>query len=167
MRDQPHHKPLDASAFFADGRSSRPRVADTVAREDPGPDPFLLEGRVDGRYVERFPFPITRGDLQRGRERYEIFCAVCHDRTGSGGGMVVRHGYNRPPTYHQDRLRAVPPGYLFDVISNGVATMPPYRKLIGPRDRWRIIAYVRALQRSQHATLADVPPTRRRELESR
>jgi hypothetical protein len=121
-------------------------------------------GRVVPGYSNEFPFPITREVLDRGQERFDVYCSVCHGRLGMGNGMVVQRGYRRPPSYHIDRLRQAPVGYLFDVISNGFGAMPDYADQVSPRDRWAVIAYIRALQLSQNATLADVPPDEQREL---
>jgi mono/diheme cytochrome c family protein len=112
-------------------------------------------------YVNTFPFPIDEAALDRGQERYNIYCSVCHGRTGDGLGMIVRRGYRKPPSYHDDRLRQAPAGYFFDVITNGFGAMPDYSAQISPEDRWKIIAYIRALQLSQQATVADVPPDKR------
>jgi mono/diheme cytochrome c family protein len=109
-------------------------------------------------YTTMFPFPIDRAALDRGEERFNIYCSVCHGRLGDGQGMIVKRGYKQPPTYHQDRLRQVPAGYIFDVISNGFGAMPDYAAQISVDDRWKIVAYVRALQLSQQGTTADVPP---------
>ncbi|HKY05989.1 MAG TPA: cytochrome c [Blastocatellia bacterium] len=117
-------------------------------------------------FATTFPFPVTKEVMDRGEERYNIFCSVCHSRTGDGLGMVVRRGYRRPPSLHDDRLRQAPPGYLFDVITNGFGAMPDYAAQITPRDRWAIVAYIRALQLSQQGTLADVPPEERDKLNS-
>lgn len=117
-------------------------------------------------FATTFPFPVTKEVMDRGEERYNIFCSVCHSRTGDGLGMVVRRGYRRPPSLHEDRLRQAPPGYLFDVITNGFGAMPDYAAQLTPRDRWAIIAYIRALQLSQQGTLADVPPEERDKLNS-
>ena len=106
--------------------------------------------------VSELPFPVTQAVLDRGQERYNIYCAPCHDATGSGNGLVVQRGYPKPPTYHSDRLRNVEAGYFFDVMTNGFGRMPDYRAQITPRDRWNIVAYIRALQLSQHASKADV-----------
>ena len=113
-----------------------------------------------------FPFAITRDDLDRGQERFDIYCAPCHGRTGEGNGMVVQRGFKRPPTYHQDRLRQVPVGYLFDIITNGFGVMPDYRAQVTVEDRWRIIAYMRALQLAESATIADIPADEMKKLES-
>lgn len=117
-------------------------------------------------FVTVFPFPVTKEVMDRGEERYNIFCSVCHSRTGDGNGMVVRRGYRKPPSFHEDRLRQAPVGYYFDVITNGFGAMPDYSAQITARDRWAIIAYLRALQRSFQGTPADVPPDQRDRLNS-
>jgi mono/diheme cytochrome c family protein len=161
MHDQPKYRPGRASSFFADGRASRPLVADTVARGHLDDDTLLATGKSGDAFADQFPFPVTRAELQRGQERYNIYCSPCHDRTGSGGGMIVLRGYRRPPAFHIDRLRQQPAGYFFDVITRGFGVMPSYAEQIPVHDRWAIVAYVRALQLSQHATLDDVPPAER------
>jgi mono/diheme cytochrome c family protein len=161
MHDQPKYQPLARSRFFADGRASRPAVEGTVARGELDSDPVVVTGRTADGFVERAPLPLTEGLLRRGRERFDIFCAVCHDRVGNGGGMIVLRGFRRPPSFHVDRLRQQPDGYLFDVVTRGFGVMPSYATQIPIADRWAIVAYVRALQLSQHATLADVPPAER------
>jgi mono/diheme cytochrome c family protein len=165
MHDQPRFKPYARSDFYADQRSARPLVEDTVARGELRADAALNTGKADGKPVDSFPFAITAEVMARGHERFDIYCSPCHGRTGAGDGMIVRRGYRRPPTFHQDRLRQVPPGYVFDVITNGFGAMPDYSAQVSVADRWAIIAYVRALQRSQHATVADVPPAGRPALE--
>jgi len=164
MHDQPRYKPLAGSPFFEDGRASRPPVAGTVPRGHARTDEHLYAGKVNGRLAETFPFPITRSVLERGRERYDIFCAPCHGRDGYGEGMIVQRGFRRPPSFHTDRLRQAPVGHFFDVITNGFGTMASYASRIRPEDRWAIVAYIRALQLSQNATLQDVPPAERRRL---
>ncbi len=166
MHDQPKYKPLKASAFFEDGRASRPLVPDTVARGHLDDDDLLYAGKSDGTFADTFPFPVTGQVLQRGQERYNIFCSPCHDRVGNGSGMIVLRGYRRPPSMHIDRLRQQPAGYFFDVITHGFGVMPNYAQQIAPRDRWAIVAYVRALQLSQHAALADAPPAEQLLLQS-
>jgi hypothetical protein len=166
MYDQPRYDPLQASDFFGDGRSARPPVEGTVARGHLRLDRHLYEGMVDGKLAETFPFPVSREVLLRGRERFDIYCAPCHDRSGSGQGMVVKRGYKQPPSYHIDRLRQAPPGYFYDVITRGFGQMPSYAPQVDPEDRWAIVAYVRALQMSQSATLADVPKADREKLEA-
>jgi mono/diheme cytochrome c family protein len=149
MHNQPRYEPLERSAFFANGSSARPLVEGTVARGTLFEDEALFTGKVNDVPVAEMPFPITQADLDRGQERYNIYCAPCHDRTGNGRGMVVQRGYRQPPSFHIDRLKTAEPGYIFDVITNGFGAMPDYRAQINVRDRWRIIAYIRALQLSQ------------------
>jgi hypothetical protein len=156
MHLQPKYKPEEPSSFFDDGRSERQPVPGTVARGHLEADELLYHGKVDGRVADEFPFPITREDLQRGRDRFEIFCAPCHDYTGSGRGMIVQRGFQQPPSYHIDRLRQVPVGHFFDVITNGYGAMRGYASQVPVKDRWRIAAYIRALQLSQSAKLADL-----------
>ncbi len=159
MHDQPKYKPLAATSFFNDGRASRPLIEDTVARGHLNENTELYAGKnAAGKPVEAFPVAVTTELVQRGRERFNIYCTPCHDHTGSGHGMVVRRGFKQPPSYHIDRLRQAPVGYFFDVITNGFGAMPDYRQQVDVNDRWAIIAYIRALQKSQQATLADVPP---------
>lgn len=165
MHVQPKYKPLDASTFFDDGRSARPAVPGTVARGHLRTDEHYYTGRVHGMLVDTFPFPITPQVLQRGRERYSIYCTPCHDYTGSGHGMIVQRGFPAPPSYHLDRLRQAPVGHFFEVITNGYGAMYSYASRIPPEDRWAIVAYIRALQLSQHATLDDVPASQRSPLE--
>jgi len=112
-----------------------------------------------------FPFPVTAEVMARGRERFDIFCSACHGLAGQGDGMIVRRGFRRPTSFHDDRLRQVPPGYVYDVITNGFGAMPDYATQIPVEDRWAIVAYVKALQRSQHATIDDVPGGERARLD--
>jgi mono/diheme cytochrome c family protein len=155
MHDQPKFEPLEAAAMFNDRLSARPLVEGTVARGQLGEDEHFYTGRVNGAPAEAFPYPVTKEMMDRGQQRYDVFCAPCHDRTGSGRGMVVRRGYRQPPSFGDPRLRAVPPGYFFDVMTNGFGVMPDYRAQIPPADRWAIAAYIRALQ---HAHAMDNPP---------
>ena len=161
MHDQPRYEPLEASSFFADGRSARPLVAGTVARGDLREDEHFYTGKSDGAVVETFPFPVTREVFERGQERYTIFCSPCHDQVGNGEGMIVQRGFRRPSSFHIDRLREAPVGYFFEVITNGFGAMYDYADRIPPRDRWAIIAYIRALQLSQNASINDVPAQER------
>ena len=159
MHDQPKYKPLAASAFFPDGQSARPLIADTVARGHLDDDLEFYSGKTAaGKLLDVFPLAVTTDVLQRGRERFNIYCSPCHDRTGSGRGMVVRRGFKQPPSLHVERLVQAPPGHFFDVMTNGFGAMPDYRSQVAPADRWAIVAYIRALQRSQQATLADATP---------
>jgi hypothetical protein len=164
MHRQPKYKPLDPSPFFDDQRSERPAVPGTVARGQLRIDEHLYTGKVNGVLVDTFPFPISRQDLERGRERYDVYCSPCHDHTGSGHGMIVQRGFPAPPSYHIDRLRSAPVGHFFDVISNGYGTMHSYAARVQSGDRWRIAAYIRALQLSESATLNDVPEQERPKL---
>jgi mono/diheme cytochrome c family protein len=157
MHNQPKYRGLRASAFFDNGSSARPLVDGTVARGTLQTDDVFFTGKNGEALATELPFPVTEAVLNRGEERFNIYCTPCHDRTGSGRGMVVQRGYRQPPTFHQDRLRTVEIGHFFDVMTNGFGVMPDYRAQISPRDRWNIAAYVRALQLSQHAATADVP----------
>jgi mono/diheme cytochrome c family protein len=157
MHDQPKYIPLRESTFFADGRSSRPQVPGTVAREQLHEDTLLYTGKVDGADATVFPFVVDEAVMARGQQRYDIYCSPCHGRTGIGDGMVVRRGYRPPPTLHADRLRLAPVGHFFDVMTTGFGAMPDYAAQIRAEDRWAIVAYIRALQLSEHATPADVP----------
>ena len=158
MHDQPKYKPFAHSSFWPDQRSVRPLVDGTIARGKLKTDTKMWKGRnTDGTFVTELPVPVTKALLVRGQARYNIYCTPCHDRTGSGEGMIVQRGYKQPPSFHDARLRAVPDGYFFQVMTNGFATMPAYAAQVPARDRWAIVAYIRALQLSQNATVADVP----------
>jgi mono/diheme cytochrome c family protein len=164
MHDQPKERPFRGTSFFRDGRSARPQVAGTVARGELDVDDHFYRGKVDGKPAETFPMTITAAILARGHERFDIYCSPCHGRVGDGDGMVVARGMRRPPSFHIERLRKSPPGYFFDVITNGFGAMFDYSDRVKPADRWAIVAYVRALQLSQSATLDDVPPSERERL---
>jgi hypothetical protein len=164
MHVQPKYLPDDPTNFFGDGRSERPPVPGTVARGQLHLDELMYTGKVNGVVANEFPFPITAADLQRGRERFNIYCTPCHDYTGSGQGLIVQRGFPHPPSYHIARLRNAPVGHFYDVISNGFGAMYSYAARVSPEDRWRIAAYIRALQLSQHATLQDVPEAERQRL---
>jgi len=161
MHDQPKYIPLRESTFFNDARSARPFVPGTIARGQLREDTLLYTGKVNGADATVFPFPVDDKVMARGQERFNIYCSPCHGRTGLGDGMVVRRGYRRPPSYLDDRLLNAPVGHFFDVVSNGFGAMPDYAAQIRVEDRWAIAAYVRALQMSGHATLADVPADQR------
>ena len=155
MHNQPKYRGLRASAFFADGSSARPLVEGTVARGTLQDDEAFFTGKVDKVTVKELPFPVDEAVLNRGQERFNIYCSPCHDRTGSGNGMVVQRGYQRS----RRRFTSIgcgrrDVGYFFDVITNGFGAMPDYKAQIAPRDRWAIVAYIRALQLSQHAAAA-------------
>jgi len=144
-------KPQEENAFFADGRAMRTPVEGTVARGQTNLDTEYYEGKTaTGNLVPTIPVEVTREMLERGKDRYEVFCTPCHGGTGAGDGLVISRGYVPPQTYHQDRLRNVEDGYIYDVIANGIRNMPAYRRQIPVDDRWAIVAYVRALQLSQN-----------------
>jgi hypothetical protein len=157
MHDGPKVEPLEASAFYADGRGSRDPVPGTVARGRLGEDLAFLTGRdAAGNFLAALPLPVSRELLLRGRERYDIFCSPCHDRVGTGQGTIVRRGFKRPQTFHNDRLRQVPVGYLYDVMTNGFGQMPSYRAQVPAADRWAIAAYLKVLQWSQYAPAGEL-----------
>lgn len=167
MGEQPAYRPYQTSDFFADSTSARPVPADTVARGHLQDDALLFTGKdANGQDSTQFPYPMTREILERGRDRFSIYCVPCHGPAGDGDGVVVQRGFNPPPSYHTDRLRQAPVGHFFDVVSNGFGAMPSYASQIPVADRWAIIAYIRALQLSQYAPLADVPPDGQAVLES-
>jgi mono/diheme cytochrome c family protein len=157
MHNQPKYKPLRAATFFRDGASARPLVEGTVARGTLQEDEAFFTGKVGTALVKELPFAVDQAVLDRGEERFNIYCTPCHDATGSGRGMVVQRGYRQPPSLHDERLLKADPGHFFDVMTNGFGAMPDYRTVISPRDRWTIVAYIRALQLSQRATPAEVP----------
>jgi hypothetical protein len=152
MADQPKNKPLSPSEFFADGRSERPLIENTVARGALADDELFVP-----KDSNNFPVPINLELLERGEERYKIFCSPCHGLQGDGNGMVAMRGMKHPPSYHQDRLRQAPNGYFYDNITNGFGAMYGYSAQIPPRDRWAIIAYIRALQLSRNAKVSELP----------
>jgi hypothetical protein len=158
MHDQPRFKPLAKSDFYADMRSAREPVEGTVARGQLHEDSYFYTGKIGSNPGDSLPFPVTPQVLARGRERFDIFCAPCHSRLGDGNGTVPARGFPRkPPSLHIERLRKSPLGYFYDVMTNGFGIMPDYASQIPARDRWCIVAYIKALQLSQNATLADVP----------
>jgi mono/diheme cytochrome c family protein len=161
MHDAPRYEPYEKSDFFADGRSARPLVAGTVARGHLREDTPAATGKMGDLFVATAPVPVTVELLRRGQERYGIYCSPCHGLTGAGDGMVVRRGFRRPTSFHDPRLRAQPDGYIFDVVTKGFGAMPDYAAQVPVSDRWAVVAYIRALQLSQNATVADVPADRR------
>jgi mono/diheme cytochrome c family protein len=195
MARQPSYRPLTPSKFFPDDRSARPLVPGTVARGHLEADTVFYTGRsgktdkvaevrrviagmgqhplvaaallasAEDPYTAEFPIQVTKAVLERGRERFNIFCSACHGRTGDGDGIVKRRGFTPPPSYHIPRLREARPGYFFHVITHGYGAMPDHASQVPPRDRWCIAAYIRALQFSQNATRADVPPRELEQLE--
>ncbi|HTB14883.1 MAG TPA: cytochrome c [Bryobacteraceae bacterium] len=166
MHDQPRYKPLAGTAFFGDGRSARPVIEGTVARGHLRTDSVRYAGKVDGQDVDVFPFPITASDLERGQQRFNIYCSPCHSRIGDGNGIVVLRGFRQAASYHTDRLIKAPAGHFFDVITNGFGAMPSYASRVEPDDRWRIVAYIRVLQVSESATIQDVPADKRAQMEA-
>lgn len=164
MQNQPKLKPLDGSDFFSDGRGSRPRVPGTVARGHLNDDELLVSGNIKGKPANLFPFPVTESTLNRGRERFQIYCTPCHDRAGSGNGLVVRRGFPKPPSFHIDRLRQVPVGHIVNVIANGWGRMDSYGDRLSAEDRWAVAAWVRVLQRSQDTPVASLPAPERERL---
>lgn len=167
MYNQPRYKTYAEDPFFKDGASARPLPPHTVAQGQANLDTEYFQGKTgDGKLLEAFPMPVTREMLERGKERFEIYCSVCHGRTGEGNGMIVQRGFPAPPSYHIDRLRNAPPGHFYDVITNGYGVMYSYASRVEPADRWAIAAYIRALQLSRHATLDDVPPEEKAKLQT-
>lgn len=165
MHDAPKYEPLEQSDFFGDGLSARPLPAGTVARGHLRLDEHLYAGKVGGDFAPTFPFAVDREVLLRGKERFEIFCSPCHGRAGNGQGMVVQRGMKQPQTFHSQRLRDMPPGYFFDVMTRGFGVMYPYASRVPVHDRWAIVAYIRALQYSQNAPLQDLTEEDRRRLQ--
>jgi mono/diheme cytochrome c family protein len=166
MHDAPRYEAFEASATFADNRASRSAPVGTVPRGWLREDEALYTGKVAGQVVEQFPLAIARADLERGQQRFNIYCTPCHGRLGDGNGMVVQRGLRQAASFHQDRLRQEKAGYFFDVITNGFGAMPDYATQIPVRDRWLIVAYVRALQLSQHASVTDLPADQRAAIEA-
>jgi cytochrome c5 len=164
MHNQPKIKPQAANPFFPDDRGGRPIIAGTVWRSEPSGDAAYLTGTAGGQPVRQAPVPVSAAVLARGRERYDIFCSPCHDRVGTGHGMIVQRGYRQPPSFHIARLRQEADGYFFAAITNGFGVMPTYAQQVAVADRWAITLYIRALQLSQGATLADVPEAERARL---
>lgn len=164
MRDQARCDPYEANAFFDDGTCARQPPLNTIAHGSAENELELAGSGIDGQPVEDFPFPITRQVLSVGRDRYDGFCAPCHGISGYGNGMIVQRGFPAPPSFHTQRLRDVPPGYIVDVIANGFGRMFSYGDRVTPEERWAITAYIRALQLSQNATAADIPAEERSQL---
>ena len=157
MHNQPKFIPLRENTFYPDGRSARPVLEGTIARGQLEDDSLLYTGKINGQEIDQFPFAITAQDLARGRERFAIYCSPCHSLLGDGNGMIVQRGYKRPPSYHEARLLKVPVGHFFNVMTNGWGAMPEYASQVPVADRWRIAAYIRALQLSRTAKAGDVP----------
>jgi mono/diheme cytochrome c family protein len=166
MYNQPKARTYSASDFFTDGASARPIPANTVEFRDAREDETFFTGLTNRTLVAQLPVPLTSQLMQRGWERYEIYCAVCHGASGDGEGEVVQRGYPAPPTYHSERLRNAPIGHFYDVITNGYGVMYSYASRVEPEDRWAIAAYIRALQLSQHAAASDLMPSEKEQLET-
>ena len=164
MYDQPKYEPLEASTFFSDGLSARQPVPGTVARGQLRLDPHLYQGKVNGELATTLPLELNRKLLERGQERFNIFCSPCHDRAGQGNGMIVQRGLKPPPSLHEARLREAPIGHFFDTITNGFGVMYSYASRIPAKDRWAIAAYIRALQFSQNAPIDQLSEEDRRQL---
>ena len=168
MYDQPRYDPMEESDFgpFDDGRSARNLVEGTVARGELRTDDHFYTGKVNGEFVTQFPAPVSQHMLERGRERYNIYCSVCHGYDGRGQGMAVRRGFKQPPSFHEQRMRDATLGHYFDVITHGFGVMPSYAAQTSEPDRWAIVAYVRALQLSQNASLDALTPEEVSKLEA-
>ncbi|WP_276522318.1 c-type cytochrome [Kallotenue papyrolyticum] len=166
MYHQPRYDPYESSELFEDGTSARPLPEGTVARGQLRVDTALYAGKdANGEHVSAFPFPITADVLTRGQQRYNAYCAPCHGLSGYGNGMIVERGFSPPSSFHTDRLRNAPVGYYYDVITNGFGRMYSYASRIQPGDRWAIVAYIRALQLSQNASVNDLSPEERQQLQ--
>lgn len=165
MRDQPRYNPLEKSPFFEDGKAARPLVEGTVPRGSLRDNDFYYTGKLNGADAAEYPFPITEEVLHRGRERYNIYCSVCHDQRGLGQGMVVQRGFKQPPSFHIERLQNAAPGYFFGVMTNGFGAMSDYSAQVSVHDRWAIAAYIKALQLSQNASAADLTEEDKKQLE--
>jgi len=167
MHDQPRFKPFARSDFYTDLRSARPPVEGTVARGELREDTYLYTGKIGSNPGDYMPFPVTAEVLARGQQRYDIYCAPCHDRGATGKGLAVQSGFERGPvSFHEQRLRDAAPGYFYQAISNGFGIMNGYAAQIEPNDRWAIVAYIRALQLSEHAVVGDLPEADKQKLEA-
>lgn len=156
MHDQPKFYPQRGTELFVDGRSARPQVENTVARSQMNQDLYFSTGMQGGAEGNTMPMPVTMDLLQRGQERYNVYCTPCHSRVGNGAGMIVQRGYRPAGNFHTERLRAMPLGHFFNVITNGYGAMPDYAAQLTPADRWAVVAYIKALQLSQNAGQSDV-----------
>lgn len=164
MHNQPKYVTYRSSEFFPDGLSERQPVVGTVARGELHEDSYFYSGKINGKEGDVFPFPITQAVMERGRERFDIYCSPCHSRVGDGVGMIVKRGYRQAINFHDPKVVAETVGHYYDIISHGFGAMPDYAAQIEPADRWAIAAYIRALQYAQNGTLADIPSDRRGEL---
>lgn len=157
MYDQEKYEPLEKSTFFADGQSWRPQVEGTIARGELREDTHFYEGIVNGELSNVLPIDLNKEVLERGQQRYNIYCSPCHDRTGQGNGIIVKRGLKQPTSFHDDRLKDMPVGYFYDVITNGYGVMYSYASRVPIKDRWAIAAYIRTLQLSQNVDLEKLP----------
>jgi hypothetical protein len=155
MQDQPKFVPQRGTDFYADGRSVRPQVENTVARGQLHEDTYFYTGMQGGKEGDGLPFPVTKEVLERGQERYNVYCTPCHSRVGNGAGMIVQRGYRPAGNFHTPRLMAAPLGHFFNVMTNGYGAMPDYAAQLTPQDRWAVVAYIKALQLSQDAKPGD------------
>ena len=156
MQNEPKFIPQRGTTFYASGRSVRPQVEDTIARNQGVEDSYFYTGIQNGKEGDGLPIPLTQATMERGQERYNIYCTPCHSRVGNGQGMIVQRGYLPAGDFHTDRLRNAPLGHFFAVMSNGYGAMPDYSAQLTPADRWAVTAYIRALQLSQNAKQSDV-----------
>lgn len=162
MDDQPKYEPQETSAFFKDGKAMQTPVEGTVARENLRADDAFYRGKdANGKFLKNIPVEMTKSLLERGQERFNIYCSPCHSRVGDGKGIMVQKGYVPPPSFHDDRIRNMPDGEIFNTITHGIRNMPSYAHQIPVKDRWAIISYIRALEKSQNATLEDIPEEKR------
>ncbi len=167
MHDAPRYTALQQNDFYPDKRSARPLVEGTVARGQlRESDVFYTGMSAPNVTVERIPMAVTKATIERGRDRYNVYCAPCHAPSGEGTGMIVQRGYKQPPSLHDPRLRAERAGYFYDVMTRGFGQMPDYAAQIAPADRWAVVAYIRALQLSQNASVEDVPAAERAKIDS-
>jgi cytochrome c len=158
MDDQPKYEAMEESGFFLDKSAMRMPLEGTVARGQLNENTAYYQGKsISGKLINKMPVKLTQQLLERGQKRYNIYCTPCHGLTGAGQGIVIKKGFLPPPSFHIDRLRDIEDGHIFDVISKGIRNMPSYSYQIPVADRWAIVAYFRALQRSQNATLKDIP----------
>ncbi len=164
MKDGARLKPYEACPGLSGVGETETRLDDTVSQGDLREDDEFYTGKVNGRFTKNFPIKLTMEILEKGREEYRVFCSVCHDPKGEGRGIVIEKGFREPKSFNEDHLRSAPPGYVYDVITNGFVTMASYAKEISVEDRWAIAAYMKALQLSQNASIDDVPDSEREKL---
>lgn len=165
MKDQPKFEPYEETSFFPDHRSQRPLIDGVVAQGELNEDEAFYTGKKDGKIVAKNPLPVTQDLLERGRQRFNIYCIVCHGAVGAGDGIVIRRGFKPvPPSFHTDKLRQIEDGHFFDVITHGFGVMQDYAMQVSPADRWAITAYIRALQLSQNAKISDLSEADKKKL---